>query len=60
MFSDRELLTRYRMKLVRSYVERLAAAKERKAATDAQQFLDGASMDVKPPREKAQCTATVK
>jgi hypothetical protein len=53
MFSDRELLTRYRMKLVRLYAaERLAPAKERKAATDAQQFLDRASTDVTPPREE--------
>jgi hypothetical protein len=46
IFSDTELLTRYWMKLVRSYAaEGLAAAKERKTATvaDAQQFLDGAS-----------------
>jgi hypothetical protein len=46
IFSDTELLTRYWMKLVRSYAaEGLAAAKERKMATvaDAQQFLDGAS-----------------
>jgi hypothetical protein len=46
IFSDTELLTRYWMKLVRSYAaEGLAPGKERKAATiaDAQQFLDGSS-----------------
>ncbi len=46
IFSDTELLTRYWMKLVRSYAaEGLAAGKEHKMATvaDAQQFLDGAS-----------------
>ena len=46
IFSDTELLTRYWMKLVRSYAaEGLAPAKEREAATiaDAQQFLDGSS-----------------
>jgi hypothetical protein len=45
IFSDTELLTRYWMKLVRSYAaEGLAAGKEGKTATiaDAQQFLDGA------------------
>ena len=46
IFSDTELLTRYWIKLVRSYAaEGLAAGKEHKTATvaDAQQFLDGAS-----------------
>jgi hypothetical protein len=46
IFSDTELLTRYWMKLVRSYAaEGLAAGKEHKTATvaDAQQFLEGAS-----------------
>jgi hypothetical protein len=46
IFSDTELLTRYWMKLVRSYAaEGLAPGKERKTATiaDAQQFLDGAA-----------------
>jgi hypothetical protein len=46
IFSDTELLTRYWMKLVRSYAaEGLVAGRERKTATiaDAQQFLDGAS-----------------
>ena len=46
IFSDTELLTRYWVKLVRSYAaEGLAPAKERKTATtaDAQQFLDSAS-----------------
>jgi hypothetical protein len=46
IFSDTELLTRYWMKLVRSYAaEGLVATKEHKTATiaDAQQFLDGAS-----------------
>jgi hypothetical protein len=46
IFSDTELLTRYWMKLVRSYAaEGLAAGKEHKTATvaDVQQFLDGAS-----------------
>jgi hypothetical protein len=46
IFSDTELLTRYWMKLVRSYAaEGLAPGKERKTATiaDAQQFLDGSS-----------------
>jgi hypothetical protein len=45
IFSDTELLTRYWMKLVRSYAaEGLVAGKEHKTATvaDAQQFLDGA------------------
>jgi hypothetical protein len=45
IFSDTELLTRYWMKLVRSYAaEGLASGKERKTATaaEAQQFLDGA------------------
>jgi hypothetical protein len=46
IFSDTELLTRYWMKLVRSYAaEGSAPGKERKTAkiADAQQFLDGAS-----------------
>jgi len=46
IFSDTELLTRYWMKLVRSYAaEGLAVGKEHKTATiaSAQQFLDGAS-----------------
>src|SRR3979490_1094471 len=46
IFSDTELLTRYWMKLVRSYAaEGLAAGKEHKTATlaDVKQFLDGAS-----------------
>jgi hypothetical protein len=46
IFSDTELLTRYWMKLVRSYAaEGLAPGKEHKTATiaDAQQFLDGSS-----------------
>jgi hypothetical protein len=46
IFSDTDLLTRYWMKLVRSYAaEGLAAGKESKTATvaDAQQFLDGAA-----------------
>ena len=46
IFSDTELLTRYWMKLVRSYAaEGLAPAREHKTATiaDAQQFLDTAS-----------------
>jgi hypothetical protein len=45
IFSDTELLTRYWMKLVRSYAaEGINAGKEHKTATvaDAQQFLDGA------------------
>lgn len=46
IFSDTDLLTRYWMKLVRSYAaEGLVTGKDRKTATiaDAQQFLDGAS-----------------
>jgi hypothetical protein len=46
IFSDTDLLTRYWMKLVRSYAaEGLSAGKESKTATvaDAQQFLDGAA-----------------
>jgi hypothetical protein len=46
IFSDTDLLTRYWMKLVRSYAaEGLAPAREHKTATvaDAQQFLDTAS-----------------
>jgi hypothetical protein len=46
IFSDTELLTRYWMKLVRSYAaEGLVAGRDHKTATiaDAQQFLDGAS-----------------
>jgi hypothetical protein len=46
IFSDTELLTRYWMKLVRSYAaEGLAVGKDRKVATvsDAQQFLDAST-----------------
>jgi hypothetical protein len=46
IFSDTDLLTRYWMKLVRSYAaEGLSAGRESKTATvaDAQQFLDGAA-----------------
>jgi hypothetical protein len=63
IFSDTELLTRYCMKLVRSYAaEGLVAGKERKTATvaDAQQFLDEASHGREPPEGRLACTATVK